>query len=772
MFVLLTSKSFGQDNLKKGDVLFDQNKFEEAIPFYQLEADDKKSKYIQPALLKLGKCYDILGKFLEAERVYIKLIKMDEKNPDYVKNLALSLKASAKYEDAARKFKIYTKLRPEDPMGKVYLQSCYLAQLWLDENIQTVVRNLDSLNSKSPDFAPTIANERLYFSSSKEGSTPLAVGASASDELKLDFYSIDLTKGFTTENKPVPFKEMNTPMHEGPASFSADGNELYFTRPVTGVKKKRATVILNPLQIFVTKKDGTGRWSTPQSAISMNSHEYSCGHPSISPSGKKLFFMSDKPGGLGGTDIYVCERKQDGSWDEPKNLGEVINTFGYELFPYCRNDSTLYFSSNTHPGLGKLDIFEAKLVDGKWTEVTNLKPPINSVGDDFGIVFDGSYQRGFFSSDRFNGHGKDDIYSFVQSTPLEYVVNGNKIYFVDQEAYDDSRYKLTDAETKEEIQMKEANGMNYFELPENKEVVLTVRKEGFAYNKINFKLWKNEPKKRTEIEVKASNKDILLRGDFNEKPLDKYHLDEFQAIGVLDEEDKAVAGTEDGEFLANKKKLYKIISQARNKKPSVQLPVVGLVKTNSGKLLEKTKIYIVKNGVNLGLDSTKQDGTFNFTIWSGNKYTFSAIKRGYFKKDIRVNAVNLDSGTVTLEFVLDSIELNKNIRLDNIYYDYNSAELRKTSLIELDKLAQFIKANPTLVIEISSHTDSRGNDDYNMELSQARAETVVKFLMSYGILKSRLVAKGYGESVPILSGAVSEEDHQQNRRTEFKILKK
>lgn len=761
---------YAQKNIAKGDELFDKNQFEEAIPFYTIEAEDKKSKGQQIALLKLGKTYDILGKFLESEKAYYKLYKLNPKNPDNVLNYALALKRGAKYDEAARQLKGYVKLRPEDPMGKNYLESCYLAQLWLDENIQTQVRNLDSINSNEPDFAPVINNEKLFFTSSKQGSIPVSPNADGSQEdTKLDLYQIDLTKAINHDNLATNFSEINTAMHEGPATFSSDGNEMYFTRPVLGKRKKKATIIINPLQVFVTKKGGDGRWSTPVSAFSFNSNEYSVGQPSLSPDGKSIYFMSDMPGGFGGTDIYVSNKQVNGTWGAAINLGPVINTVGFELFPFIRDDSSLYFSSNIHPGLGKLDIFSASYVHGKWTDILNLKPPINSISDDFGIVFDGHYPRGFFSSARFNGHGKDDLYSFIEVVPMQFAVNGTKITFADQSLYDGSKFKLTDTETKEEIALNSSNELFSFELKKDKDYTLTVRKEGFAYNKLTFKLVYNAAKNRNEIDVKANTKNVVILGDFEEHNLTINNFDDFKGIAVLTADEKHVDGGENGEYLIEKKNMYRIISKVPSKILSLKLD--GIVKSASSHLIDKAQLFLSSGGVLIDSVYSNPKAEFVFKLESGKKYVVTAIKPGYFQKDVEINAMDVESAIMQTEIVLDSVELNKSVRIDNIYYDYNKADLRPKSLPELDKLIHFLHANPSLVIEISSHTDARGNDEYNLELSQHRAESVIKYLVDKGIAKTKLVAKGYGETVLLVPNASTEEDHQMNRRTEFKVLK-
>lgn len=770
LFLAQSNNAFSQKNIQKGDELFDKNQFEEALPFYLSEADDKKSKYIKQALLKVGKTYDILGKFLESEKAYLRLYKLESKNWEYLKLYALALKAGAKYDEAAKQFKIYAKMNPQDPMGKNYLESCYLAQLWLDENIQTKTQNLDSINSKENDISPVLNNGKLYYCSAKPGSIPMPAGVDGlTEDTKLDIYYTDFNKAFTTDNKSVNFEEINTYGHEGPVTFSADGNEVYFTKPVLGKIHRKSVFVLNPLQIFYSKKGADGKWSIPVSAFTFNSNTYSVGHPALRKDGKRIYYFSDMPGGLGGSDIYYSEKQADGSWGAPINVGPVINTFGFELFPTLKDDTTLCFSSNIHPGLGKLDIFSTTFTGGKWTEVENLKPPINSISDDYGIAFDPNYPRGFFTSSRFNGHGKDDIYSFIEAIPTEFIVNGKKISFLDQSMYDGSKFKLTDTDTKEEMPLSLIAGLFSFDLIPDKNYTLTVRKEGFAYNKIAFKLYFNQTKNRYQIDVKSNAKPVTMLGDFEDHGITIDNYDDFNGIEVLSSNDKHIDGVK-GKYPLEFKALYKIIAKPKDKKVAA-LGIDGLVKSATNHPVENVQLFLSHDGKIIDSTFSNPKANFAFKIESGMKYTITAIKPGFFQKDIEVNAIDVESGNINTEIVLDSIELNKTVRINNIYYDYNKADLRPTSLPELDKLIHFLHANPTLVIEISSHTDARGNDEYNLDLSSHRAESVVKYLIANGIPKAKLVAKGYGETVLIVPSASTEEEHQMNRRTEFKVLK-
>jgi hypothetical protein len=506
---------FAQKYSDKGDKYFDKNLFNDAIQLYKLETKSGNAKSMEYAMQKLADCYRITGQFELAEETYKKILKRKKKDPKNYLNYAQSLKSSAKYAEAAVQFKEYIKLNPTDPMGKINLQSCDSAQKWLEETIGNEVRNIEKINSPLSDFAPVfLAPDKLFFSSSRAGSKEALISLNGGAEIhRLDFYDVDINS--LEGNDKISLKNisfLNTPLHEGPACFSPDGKEIYFTRTVDGKKNKTTNKVLNTLQIFHCFKDSAEKWSKPESAFTFNSTEYSVGHPSISKDGKYIYFMSDMPGGYGGTDIYFCAKQKDGMWGKPINIGNNVNTFGHELFPYISENGILYFSSDTHPGMGQLDIFSCTFKEGEWTGIRNLKPPINSIANDFGIALDHQYVRGFFSSDRFNGKGVEDIYSFSEIIPLKLTINGGLIQFPDKNIFDGIKYKLIDEKTKTETSLEPKDGMYSLQLTEAQNYTLVAKKNGFSYNKIIMNLLRDTLGNYLEVKVKPGLRPIMIDG--------------------------------------------------------------------------------------------------------------------------------------------------------------------------------------------------------------------------------------------------------------------
>ncbi len=504
---------FSQKSISKGDKYFDQNLFSDAIKCYQADLKTKNKKVTEYAMQKLADCYRITGEFEKAEVAYKKILKRKKKDPIHYLNYGLSLKSSAKYAEAIVQFQEYSILKPQDPMGKIFLLSCDSAQKWLEETIGKEVKNLEKINTEQSEFSPILCNqEKLLFCSSRNGSKKALISFDGGSEMhRLDLYTIQLKEIEAKELTKTDIKnlqDINTPMHEGSACYSNDGNELYFTKTIKGKRNSDDNNILNTLQIFYSRLDSSGIWTTPVSAFSFNSSKYSVGHPSLSMDGQTIYFMSDKPGGFGKTDIYYSMKQTDGNWGAPINAGNRVNTFGHELFPYISENNILYFSSNSHPGMGQLDIFKATQDSGRWNTIQNLKPPINSIGNDFGIAFDGKYQRGLFSSDRFNGKGAEDIYSFSEEIPLELISNGDTLIFSDASVFDDIKYTLINEVDKSEFVLQSTYGKYVIKLDTDKAYILKATKNGMPYNMVHFICLKEGA--NTRIEISQTEKPFLV----------------------------------------------------------------------------------------------------------------------------------------------------------------------------------------------------------------------------------------------------------------------
>ena len=250
--------------------------------------------------------------------------------------------------------------------------------------------------------------DQLYFASSRTKDKEAKISAITGQNNNNLFLVKQDEKGAWLAPQELE-DEVNTEFDEGTPSFSADGNTMYYTYCAQDPEGPRTA------EIYISNRS-SAKWGKGTRATIVKDSVTALGHPSISPDGKYLYYVSDAVGGFGGKDIFRSKVLGNNSFGPMENLGEAINTAGDELFPYCRDSVTLYFASNGHPGMGGLDLFKATQDStGHWT-VENMGAPINSMGDDFGITFAGQAEKGFFSSNRNDARGYDHLYSFELPT--------------------------------------------------------------------------------------------------------------------------------------------------------------------------------------------------------------------------------------------------------------------------------------------------------------------------------------------------------------------
>jgi peptidoglycan-associated lipoprotein len=647
-FVLVESTVYAQKNSKeeiKGDEAYEIGEYAAAIDHYKKAyAKEKNNARKVDMVFKIGKCYAAKNEPKSAELWFRKAIMVKYPDPIVYLYYANELKKNGKFEEAIKYYKKYKQMVPNDKRADIGIKSSKMSAKWIAHPTRYKVENMAIFNSRYEDFSPTFASKKydmVIFSSNREGSKGNRTNRITGQGFTDLWYTKRDRKGKWGIPAPLPGDFVNTEDDEGASSVNRKGNTLYFTR-CRVVKKKFVGC-----KIYASKKKGVTFADPVLIPIPGANDSVSIAHPSISPDDLTLYFAAELPGGYGGKDIWMMKReKKTKPWGEPINLGPQINTPGNEVFPYARSKNEIYFSSDYLPGMGGLDIFKAvRDENGKW-RVENLKYPINSPSDDFGITFEGNKERGFFSSSRPGGIGSDDIYKFWLP-PLKFTLSG---YVKDQ--------KTDDPIDSAKVVLKGSDGTTQEVLSE-------------ADGSFKFKL-----KPNTDYQIFVSKKDYL------------------------------------------------------NGSASVST---------------------------VGIEEDKD-----------------------FKQDVYLASVK------------------KAIQLPNIFYDYAKATLRPESKAALDELVKTLNENPNIVIELSAHTDFRGNDEYNMKLSQARAESVVKYLISKGIDPDRLVAKGYGESKPrvvdkkthkkypflpegqaltpefIMSLPTEDQQevaHQLNRRTEFRVLR-
>ncbi|MCX6311844.1 MAG: OmpA family protein [Bacteroidetes bacterium] len=624
--------SCGNKMLKEAEQAYHNEQFYSAAKIYENVVKENPESQ---TMLHLADCYRHMNRHADAEKWYSKSINSEVAKATDKLNYAAVLKEEGKYQEAIAMFDVYLKTSPNDLAAKNQRASCDSKAKFETADPFFTIEKTD-FGFKGSCFSPTKIGNDILVTASATTQTGKPIDNTSGNGF-FDLYVIshqknDLiagTNGTSLAISVAPIAgAVNTNLHEGPAVVSPQNNVLFFTRSRM-VKNKTGKADDNDNHLELCTADLVGDSWINIKSLPFNSAEYSIGQPAITSNGTRLFFISDMPGGFGGTDIYYSDF-ENGTWDKPVNAGKTINTNGNEMFPTIRmvNPGTdeFYFSSDGWQGAGGLDIFRCKMDNGIPVNPERMKAPINSSYDDFGLIFDANGNTGYFSTNRNNIDGKDDIYSFKKLYPY---------FFVKAEV----RYKET-----------------------------------------------NEPVAQIGVDV-------------------------------------------------------------RNNK-------TGLTETRM----------------------TDDNGIVFFPADSVTNYAFTIRMEGYFTAVGSINTPGFKgkfNDTSRIVLIMDKIVINKPIRLENIYYDYNKWNIRPEAAIELDHLVQVMNDNPHIKIELGSHTDSRGSDKYNMTLSDKRAKSAVDYIVSKGISRDRITAKGYGESKPLnrcTNGVkCTEEEFQWNRRTEFKV---
>jgi len=381
------------------------NAIEKYKKAYSREKDRTKKADIK---FRIGNCYRLINDTKKAEPYFSQLVRQKYSNPQALLFYADMLKMNGKYADAKARYEEYLKKEPGDLMALNSYQSCDSILTWTKNPTRYQVENVKDFNTKDNDFSPAFASEdykELYITSSRGGAQGNKVHGGTGQSFADLFYTRLDNKQKWAVPSPID-KTVNSIYDDGAPWVSKDGSTMYFTRCRFDRQEELGC------QVMVTQKKGTG-WGDP-TAVPISKDSVVIAHPSLTDDQLTLFFVSDMLGSIGGKDIWMAQRETDkANWGPPVNLGESVNTPRDEMFPFAVTDTLFYFASNGHPGLGGLDIFRAHTnEEGKWV-VENMKYPINSISDDFGIIFQREEERGYLASSRTGGKGGDDIYSFV-----------------------------------------------------------------------------------------------------------------------------------------------------------------------------------------------------------------------------------------------------------------------------------------------------------------------------------------------------------------------
>ncbi len=415
LFLLIVSSLYSCKSAKLSDAEEKQRigEYYEAAAIYRkvyTKTSPKKRDLRGYIAYRMAECNRLINNTAKATSAYMNAIRYDYPDSIVYLRMGQMLQKAGRYPEAIKNYDIYMENDPSNLLAINGIQGCELAPGWKKNPTRYEVRRMDKFNSRRGEFSPMLAGDKydqLYFASSRSKDKDAKVSAITGQNNNNLFLVKQDEKGAWLA--PVELEdEVNTEYDEGTPSFSPDGNTMYYTYCAQDPEGPRTAEIYRSTR-------SSAKWGKGTRATIVKDSVTALGHPSISPDGKYLYFVSDAVGGFGGKDIFRA-RVAGNDFGPMENLGEEINTLGDEMFPYVRDSVTLYFASNGHPGMGGLDLFKATQDStGKW-KVENLGAPINSMADDFGITFAGKEERGFFCSNRNDARGYDHIYSFEQPT--------------------------------------------------------------------------------------------------------------------------------------------------------------------------------------------------------------------------------------------------------------------------------------------------------------------------------------------------------------------
>ncbi|MES2130704.1 MAG: OmpA family protein [Bacteroidota bacterium] len=859
----------------KADKLYAKAEYFRAIPKYRkaIKSNDQTAR--KESLINLADCYRILNDYSKAAEHYKAAIAIGNVSAETYYNYGTVLKSINQYQEALANFKIYIQTHPGDKKAANAVKSCLEINYLQSKPQEYALKNIQSINTKGSEFCPYYMNEELIYTGEKQSDF---VEYTTNDVNGQPYLSVlSAMKNNEAFGKSKSFsKKINTSYHDGPASFSGDGKTIYLTR-VTYISKPKKSFV-NYAKLYTLVQNGK-EWSK---AISFpyNSDEYSCAHASVSADGSTLFFASDMPGGFGGKDIWMC-KKNGNTWDKPVNLGADINTGGDEMFPYIRQDGTLFFSSNGLPGFGGLDVFSAKNNNGIWLLKRNEGLSLNSNADDFGVTFI-TDRTGYVSSNREGGSGKDDIYGFtytrkyisVEGTVLltkniNDPAQNAKVFLLDSDlskidstrtdekgyfGFNDLADRVYMAQVEDENVIFK-NKSRYYLANKNGELARVTHKES---NGMKF-VFRNLPVDVSGISdlygdedgdlnlagnilfgsdpaQPVSNKKITITNKFNDiiEQTTTNELGTFAFRNLIIGQDYTLTveggnfpegtkitltgknGKEVKALRANGKGKFAFSLLAVDKTALDELSVEdkelsmtlkGFIYDQNKKPLANTKLSVFDKDQVIRNCITDEKGGFEFKNLTADKdYLFSldaddklnyvskiyiADSKGRLYKEITKDKNNkfqyrlleVDKSALG-EFSVDDpwLEVLKMRNsgnnaaitiIENVTYVSGDYKIDEAGQYILDKVISVLKSDKNLIIELSSHTDSRGSDSYNLILSQKRAKAAVDYLIANGITKNRLKAIGYGETKLLNkcdnNANCSDEEHAINRRTEFKI---
>lgn len=706
--------SYGQLTLKRADKYYADFDFDKAAYYYKAFTHDKDDAYSQ---LQLAKIYTFVNDPIETERWYREVINRNDLEPVHYLNYAQALSALGRYQEALPYYEKYKELAPDKLLAEEKTYGISHIEDFFSDSASVKVKTV-KFNSSETDFAPSFYQNSIVFSSGRSNVFGLQRKVGWNNKNFLDLYVADSAGQISKFDKHI-----NSKFHEGSTTFSPDGKTMYFTRSNynhghLGRSKKG----VNMIKLYSASLDAHGKWSNIQE-FKYNSDNYSTGDPSLSADGSVLYFVSDMPGGFGGTDLYKSVWTGT-EWGTPVNLGHKVNTESNERTPFLTPDMQLYFASDGHFGLGGLDIFAAEAHEGVYDEVRNLGYPINSSHDDFGFIFEPESRTAYFSSERENGQGGDDIYwAYLEEQP---------------------KIKL--------------NGQTFWRTP-------------------NESLGNRKDLGNSTIVIKNLNTGSIEKLTTNELGAFKADLKQGTKYEIFAYNDTLTPSVASINLMRKGIKTLQPIEFVLVQKMPATMQVFGkIVDSETGKGIAGTPVFIQNVSTKEVIKAiTDGSGGFDAELDPNTEYLVKSNASNYLVNcsSFTTPDASTDIQRLTNPIKLSKLALNTKLEVENLYYDLGKFDITEQSAKELDKVVQFMKDNSGITVELGAHTDSRGSATSNTSLSAKRAQSARDYIVSQGVPSTQITFKGYGES-QLLNKCkdgitCTDELHAANRRTEIKI---
>ena len=802
---------------KKADHAYRNLGFKASVDEYIKDMNPERMN--KESILRVANSFRLNSQTEEAEYWYSNIITEDSKPTDMLR-YAQVLQSNGKCEDATRWYKEFNKKasRKEKRNRELVIDCEYLKNIKDYKKVK--LENVKALNTGHLDFSPTPYQDGIIFSSTRKNSKPKEVIDSWTNDNFSDLFYAEYDENTRKYKTPKALKgDLNKKFHEGVATFDQSGTVMFFTRNNNNGKSKSKDGLID-LKIYSAVLED-GYW-TQVKELPLNSNEFTSCHPTLSSDGRRLYFASNRPGGYGGLDIYVVE-KRGGMWSEAKNLGPIVNSAGNELFPTIHEDETLYYSSNGHQGIGGLDIFHAKKTNPtdeySWGIRENLGTPFNSLKDDFGFVIIGDDTRtGYLTSNRDGGKGKDDIYTwtmdgeFMEDGPMKKTIciydektgkrvrnahikitevvremeEENENLMLTLEPLDDKKDKFILGVTGKNKKRKkvaianfetDTEGVFTYTAMPNTEYQFTVNKDGYDEKIMEVSYLDLKLDNEYCLPVKKRNCKIMTTTVVNKAYDSAMPLAEVEVWNKCTNQKEKYSTDETGSFeicvpcgcefrvYATKSgfdsatDFFSTLEEACKSEDAIKMKLeLDLRKT------QVTTSAPASNNIDYNAPAvrTVPVTTYEEVITYVPKRELVPVTTYVPITDlVNSNNANLSEGQV--------------ISLKDIYYNFDKFDIREDASLDLNHVLTLLQKYPSLEIELMSHTDSRGTNEYNVWLSSERAKAARQFLIKKGIAAHRVTAAGYGElqlKNKCADGVIcTEVEHQQNRRTEVKVTK-